>query len=104
MDSTPLPVVDVDGLWSAYTEEVAERLPRLEAAVLTLPADLRDVTRDAHTLGSSSFLVGADHTAHAARAAERALVEGDETVVPLLQALVALLHETIRQGPGGVAP
>ena len=98
MHSSPLPAVDVDGLWVAYAEEVAERLTRLEAALHDLPVALDDLTRDAHTLGSSALLVGADRTARVARELERALVRG-EPVPELLQELVVLLRAVRPSGP-----
>jgi HPt (histidine-containing phosphotransfer) domain-containing protein len=68
-------------LRKAFAGEVAQRLPRLEA--LTDPEAAR---RDAHTLGSSAYVVGEPEIARLARAVEADLEHGPR------QELVALLR------------
>lgn len=70
----PLPAAVLQSLRAAWDGEVADRLPRLEAALAGAPYDATELTRDAHSLGSSGFVVGADQAALAARALEDALV------------------------------
>lgn len=83
-----LPEQVVAGLREAFAAEVAERLPRLHAAVAAgRPAD---VLRDAHTLGSSAAVVGEPGVNRAARAAEAALLAG-QPADALVAELAALL-------------
>jgi HPt (histidine-containing phosphotransfer) domain-containing protein len=70
-----LPAQAVAGLREAFAAEVAERLPRLRAAVVDGSAGATAV-RDAHTLGSSAAVVGEPAACRAARAAEAALLAG----------------------------
>jgi HPt (histidine-containing phosphotransfer) domain-containing protein len=71
-----LPPQALAGLREAFAEEVAERLPRLRAAVTT--GDdvlLQHAVRDAHSLGSSAAVVGEADASRTARAAEALLVQ-----------------------------
>lgn len=71
-----LPPSALAGLRTAFAAEVAERLPRLRAAVASGDPHRLDVAvRDAHTLGSGAAVVGEGAAARAARAAEAALLE-----------------------------
>lgn len=71
-----LPPAALAGLREAFAVEVAERLPRLQAAVATgRPEDLTGAVRDAHSLGSSAVVVGEPDASRAARAAESLLLE-----------------------------
>ena len=71
-----LPAAALAGLQEAFAAEVAERLPRLRAAVdAGDPAGLDDVVRDAHALGSSAAVMGEPEASRSARAAEALLVE-----------------------------
>jgi HPt (histidine-containing phosphotransfer) domain-containing protein len=63
------------GLRRAYASELAERLPRLQAAVRSGQESLlREAVRDAHSLGSSAAVMGEPGASRAARAAEALLV------------------------------
>lgn len=84
-----LPAAALASLREAFAEEVSERLPRLRAAAATLDPDLlRVAVRDAHTLGSSAYVVGADAAARTARAVESVLLGEGE-----LEGLVALVAD-----------
>jgi HPt (histidine-containing phosphotransfer) domain-containing protein len=70
-----LPPEALVGLRQAYARELAERLPRLRAAVRSgQESRLRAATRDAHSLGSSAAVVGEAEASRTARAAEALLV------------------------------
>lgn len=60
-----LPEAVRQSLRSAFSAEVAERLPRIEAR-----EDLEAIRRDVHTLSSSAWVVGATDIARLARAVE----------------------------------
>ena len=71
----PLPAHVLADLRAAYAEEVADRLPRLVQAAAegrTGP----DVVRDAHSLGSSSFVVEEAEAGALARDVEARLLDG----------------------------
>jgi HPt (histidine-containing phosphotransfer) domain-containing protein len=71
-----LPPAALLGLREVFAVELAERLPRLRAAVDSgADAALHDARRDAHTLGSSAAVVGEAGAARAARAAEALLAD-----------------------------
>jgi HPt (histidine-containing phosphotransfer) domain-containing protein len=70
-----LPEQAVAGLREAFAAEVAERLPRLHAALAAGRPE--DTLRDAHTLGSSALVVGEPVVGRVARAAEAALLAGE---------------------------
>lgn len=71
-----LPESALADLRAAFTEEVAERLPRLREAARTLdPALLPTALRDVHTIGSSAYVVGENDAARTARAAEAVLID-----------------------------
>ncbi|MCW2601028.1 MAG: hypothetical protein JWM02_2857 [Frankiales bacterium] len=75
-----------DALRQAFAAEVAARLPRL--ALLEGPAsasDLDAARRDAHTLGSSAWVVEEPEISRLARAVEEQLQDGP---VPELLALL----------------
>ncbi|HWG95087.1 MAG TPA: Hpt domain-containing protein [Mycobacteriales bacterium] len=83
-----LPEQAVAGLREAFAAEVAERLPRLHAALAAgRPAD---ALRDAHTLGSSALVVGEPGVGRAARAAEAAMLAGEPAAEHVAE-LAALL-------------
>ncbi len=67
-------------LREAFVLEIQERLPRLEAG-----DDPEAMRRDAHTFGSSAYVIGEPELAELARAVERDLVDG-----PLPQLIAAL--------------
>ena len=91
-----LPASAVAALREAFVGEVAERLPRLRAAAATGDADLlRVALRDAHTLASSAYVVGADDIATTARAAEVCLVE--EARHETFTSLVTELDRQVRE-------
>ena len=70
-----LPPEALAGLRETFAEEVAERLPRLRAAVDSDDdALLQSAVRDAHSLGSSAAVVGLADASRSARAAEALLV------------------------------
>jgi HPt (histidine-containing phosphotransfer) domain-containing protein len=81
-DTVPsrLPPGALDGLRLAFAGEVRDRLPRLVSL-----ADPVAATRDAHTLGSSAWVVGEGDIATLARA-----VEQDLTTGPLPELIAAL--------------
>jgi HPt (histidine-containing phosphotransfer) domain-containing protein len=83
-----LPEQAVAGLREAFAGEVAERLPRLHAALAA--GRPGDALRDAHTLGSSAAVVGEAEVSRAARAAEAALLAGQPADAHVA-ALTALL-------------
>lgn len=73
-----LPAATVAGIREAFLDEVTDRLPRLREAARTLdPELLAGALRDVHTLGSGGFLAGEYEAAHAARAAEAVLKDGE---------------------------
>ena len=91
-----LPPAALAGLREAYAGELVERLPRLRAAVAAgTAASLADAVRDAHSLGSSSVVVGEVEASRAARAAEAALlrlaVDGDPRDLAAVRASVDAL-------------
>ena len=70
-----LPPQAVASLREAFADELAERLPRLRAAVRSGRDDLlQQALRDAHSLASSAAVVGEGEASGAARAAEALLV------------------------------
>ncbi len=84
-----LPPDVLAGLRGAFAEEVAERLPRLVQAA----ADGRtgpDVVRDAHTLGSSSFVVDEPGAGRIARDVEARLLDGRPFAEQVAQLAAAL--------------
>ena len=84
--STPLalaalPPAAVMSVRAAYAREVARRLPALESALCSLtrggaPVDIEAAVRDAHSLASSSAVVGEATAATALRDVEGLLAEG----------------------------
>lgn len=73
------PAAAVDGLVAAFAGEVAERLPRLIAALVHrdsayLGESVRIALRDAHTLGGSAALLGEQEVSRSARRVEALLV------------------------------
>ncbi len=72
-----LPPRAVAGVYAAFRDEVARRLPALNAAVAALTrghnVDLAAAIRDAHTLASSSALLGESSAAAALRQVESGL-------------------------------
>ena len=83
-----LPAAVVTAMRAAFADELAARLPRLRQAALSLdPAVLSTALRDVHTLGSSAYLVGAAEAGQRARAAEAALLAGDDA------GLASFVHE-----------
>lgn len=85
-ESTPialaaLPPAAVQSVRAAYAREVARRLPALESALTSLtrggaPVDIEAAVRDAHSLASSSAVVGEATAATALRDVEGLLAEG----------------------------
>jgi HPt (histidine-containing phosphotransfer) domain-containing protein len=76
-----LPPAAVMSVRAAYAREVARRLPALESALSSLtgggaPVDIEAAVRDAHSLASSSAVVGEPTAATALRAVEGLLAEG----------------------------
>lgn len=77
-------------LRSAYAEEVAERLPRLlQAAAAGRGGD--QAVRDAHSLGSSSFVVEETDAGLLARDVEARLLDG-RPFADQVRALAERLH------------
>jgi hypothetical protein len=84
--STPLalatlPPAAVQSVRAAYAREVSRRLPALESALSCLtrggaPVDIETAVRDAHSLASSSAVVGEAMAATALREVEGLLAEG----------------------------
>lgn len=72
-----LPASAVASLRAAFADELATRLPRMkEAAAGRLELlDLRDLLRDAHSLGSSAAVVGEAEASRAARELEVLLAD-----------------------------
>lgn len=91
-----LPPAAMAALHDAFAGEVAERLPRLRVAADTGDADLLAAAlRDAHSLGSSSAVLGEADASLCARAAEQLLLNwqtGGELVLPALRTQVDALH------------
>lgn len=88
-----LPPQALAGLREAFASELAERLPRLRAAVASVDdALLQQALRDAHTLGSSAAIVGEADASRAARAAEALLADRAEGA-PVPPALAARVDE-----------
>jgi len=87
----------VASLRAAFAEELADRLPRLrraaqDAGQSSSPPDAAvraAAVRDAHTLGSSAFVVGEPDAARLARRAEALLLDGSDPA-ELVAALGAL--------------
>ncbi|MEO6205244.1 MAG: Hpt domain-containing protein [Mycobacteriales bacterium] len=83
MPARALPADVVASLRAAFAEELVERLPRLRRAACEAkePNERRDpdlrtlAVRDAHTLGSSAYVVGEPEAAHLARRAEALLTD-----------------------------
>lgn len=73
--SRALPAQVVADLRAAYAEEVADRLPRLLQAAAAGSGGA-DTVRDAHSLGSSSFVVDEPDAGRLAREVEQRLLEG----------------------------
>jgi hypothetical protein len=76
-----LPPAAVVSVRAAYAREVARRLPALEDALTSLtqggaPVDIEAAVRDAHSLASSSAVVGEATAATALREVEGLLAEG----------------------------
>lgn len=71
-----LPPQALADLRAAYAEEVADRLPRLVQAAAR-GATGPDAVRDAHSLGSSSFVVGEAEAGRLARDVEARLLAGE---------------------------
>ncbi len=90
-DAVPsrLPPGTLDGLRQAFSGEVRERLPRLVSLDDPLVA-----VRDAHTLGSSAWVVGEADISALARAVERDLADGPRA--ELIAALQDYLARTAR--------
>ena len=92
-----LPPEAVEGLRGAFRNEVAERLPRLQAVHGGSPPHvLADALRDAHSLGSSAVVLGEPQASRVARAIESALLEGDLTGVPAQVEVLCTLLEAWR--------
>ena len=94
-----LPEQAVQSLCAAFSDEVAERLPGLLRFARQCDSDdptlLSDALRDAHTLGSSAFVVGEHEAGRLARRAEKLLLAGgDLTPLP---GVVDELHEALRE-------
>jgi HPt (histidine-containing phosphotransfer) domain-containing protein len=90
-----LPPEALAGLREAFAAEVAERLPRLRAAVDSgEDAALDQAVRDAHALGSSAAVVGAADASRTARATEALLAcrQGGAPVAADVRARVDELH------------
>lgn len=85
----PLPAAALADLRAAYAEEVAERLPRLVAAAAAGTSG-PDVLRDAHSLGSSSYVVDEPQAGDLAREVE-ALLLADEPFADAVARLAACL-------------
>jgi HPt (histidine-containing phosphotransfer) domain-containing protein len=82
-----LPIDALAGLRDAFAAEVAERLPRLRAALAAGDGgDLVTALRDAHSLGSSAVIVGEPEVSRCAREAERLLLEHRDGVDVLAEA------------------
>jgi HPt (histidine-containing phosphotransfer) domain-containing protein len=74
-------------LRGAFAEEVAERLPHLEALRSPGRADLELARRDAHTLASSAWVVGEPELSRVAREVEHQLPGGPlDELLSLLRA------------------
>ena len=89
-----LPDAAVASLCQAFRDEVAERLPRVLQAVRTRdPDQLAQALRDAHTLGSSAFVMGESEAGKVARAVEALLLDGTDLrpLAPLVDVLAAEL-------------
>lgn len=76
-----LPPAAVLSVRAAYAREVARRLPALETALSSLtrggaPVDIEAAVRNAHSLASSSAVVGEATAATALREVEGLLAEG----------------------------
>ncbi|MCW2608019.1 MAG: hypothetical protein JWO60_2712 [Frankiales bacterium] len=71
-----LPPGALADLRAAYAEELADRLPRLVRAA-EAGATGPDVVRDAHSLGSSSFVVDEPEAGRLAREVEARLLAGE---------------------------
>jgi hypothetical protein len=89
-DTVPsrLPVGVLEGLRRAFAEEVRTRLPRLESL-----EDLVVACRDAHTLGSSAWVVGENEIGRLARAVEADLQAGPRSE------LIAALRDYLDRTP-----
>lgn len=84
-----LPPAALEGLRDAFSAEVAERLPRLQAVRPDASAEvLAQALRDAHSLGSSAVVLGEPEASRTARALEADLLEGRTAGLP---AQVAML-------------
>lgn len=79
----------LDSLREAFAGEVADRLPRLLAAVDDPRAEPDVVRRDVHTLASSAWVVGDEELSRAARVVEQQLEDGE---APAFEALVMALQ------------
>jgi HPt (histidine-containing phosphotransfer) domain-containing protein len=91
-----LPATALEGLREAFATEVAERLPRLVAAARSGdPVQLAAVVRDAHTLGSSSAVLGEPDASRAARAAEALLLDWHDGALGPLRAAVDELEQRL---------
>jgi HPt (histidine-containing phosphotransfer) domain-containing protein len=91
-----LPAAALEGLREAFATEVAERLPRLVAAARSGdPAQLAEVVRDAHALGSSSAVLGEPEASRAARAAEALLLDWHDDALDPLRASVGELERQL---------
>lgn len=72
-----LPAHALASLREAFADELAERLPRLQAVARDWPDGLREqALRDAHSLASSAAMMGEADASRAARAAEALLAAG----------------------------
>lgn len=92
-----LPPAAVMSVRAAYAREVARRLPALETALSSLtqggaPVDIEAAVRDAHSLASSSAVVGEATASTALREVEGLLAEGsfDEAARRLSVATLSL--------------
>ena len=89
-----LPAAALASLREAFADEVRERLPRLREAARTRDPELLEAARrDAHTLGSSAYVVDEPAAATLARAAEVVLVKGGD--LDEFAALVADLDDLL---------
>ena len=88
-----LPPAVRQALRDSFAAEVSERLPRLEALAAG-HGDVELARRDAHTLGSSAYVVDRPDIALLARAVEDDLENG-----PLAELLARAVEDRLTEGP-----
>ncbi|MCU1692689.1 MAG: hypothetical protein JWM64_1780 [Frankiales bacterium] len=91
-----LPPAALADLREAYAEEVGERLPRLLAAAASGSTG-PDVVRDAHSLGSSSFVVDEPEAGLLARDVEARLLDGRPFAEQVDLLAAVLDHRPVRR-------